>query len=475
MTEITHRQLEALICRSTPAELPSIWLVHGEQLLVERSALSISEHLLAGCPRELCSSGLEGTFENIPDLLEQLNTFALLGSNKVVFFKNARLFEPRGGAADLIQQIELTWRNEQPVKAGRLMLEWSARSGQNLKDILDDTGSDNSEIKSLEEALGVDILKQVIQHALTLPGPGGGDHIDTLMQAIEKGFPTGHVLIITVHSKAPKNYKLYKSIEKHGAVIDCSVPTGERRADKSARETVLRESWQELLHKAAKKADAGVFEAVVQLIGFNLATFCQSTEKLIDYSGNRTQITMNDVQCVLRRTRTDPIYDLTNAVSDRNLPQALFYLYSLQSDWHPLQIVAALANQLRRLLLARSFIDSEFGKTFYAGISYPQFQEQVMPAVLAYDAHVQKLSAAWQANDTEPRRDISPDLRLATQPKNAYPVFQSLNKAHKFTRTELVDAAEHLSRADVLLKSAGQNAGLILSQVIQSVCRTGQL
>jgi DNA polymerase III subunit delta len=471
MTEITHRQLEAWIAKSAPAERPAVWLIHGEQLLVERSAASLIGHLLAGVPRELGSIGMDGLVDNIPDLLEQMNTFGLLSADKVIVFKDARLFETRGNNAAILQQIEQAAHNQQTAKAGRLLRALCSQSGQNLEELQAGSDSGNADIKALREALGPDTLHQVVQHALMHSGAAAEDHIDTLRAAVEKGFPAGHHLIMTVYSKAPRNYKIYKCIEKHGVVIDCSVPTGERRADKTAQEAVLRESWEQQLRKAGKAAAPGVFEAVSQLTGFDLANFCQGTEKLIDYTGDRSQISVADVHDLLRRTKTDPIYELTNAVSDRNLTKALFFLNSLRTDLHPLQIVAALANQIRKLLLARDFIDSEFGRAFHGGIAYPQFQEQVMPAIAAYDAHVQELAASWQEEGAQQDLRVVADLRLAAQPKNAYPVFQTLSKAHKFSQSELIEAMAHISRADMMLKSSGRNPTLVLTQVLQSICR----
>jgi DNA polymerase III subunit delta len=474
MTEITRSQLDAWITKTAPAQRPAVWLIHGEQLLVERSAASLVEHLLAGGPRELGSIGMEGMAENIPDLLEQMNTFGLLSADKVIVFKDARLFEARGGSAAIIQQIEQAAHNQQPAKAGRHLRAFCSRSGINPEDL--QTGSDlgNPDIKTLRDALGAEILHQVVQHALTQSGADAESHVDALLAAIEKGFPTGHHLVITVYSKAPKNYKLYKCIAKQGVVIDCSVPAGERRADKTAQEAVLRESWEQQLRKAGKAAGPGVFEAVSQLTGFDLANFYQGTEKLIDYAGDRAQISVADVHAILHRTKTDPVYELTNAVAERNLPQALFFLNSLSADLHPLQIVAALANQMRKLLLARDFIDSEFGRAFSGGISYPQFQQQVMPAVLAYDAYLQKIPAAWQEEGAEQDPKAVSELRLAPQPKNAYPVYQTLTKAHKFSQPDLIGALDHISRADMLLKSTGRNATLVLTQVLQAICRAGR-
>ena len=44
------------------------------------------------------------------------------------------------------------------------------------------------------------------------------------------------------------------------------------------------------------------------MTGFDLRTFINNLEKLIAYTGERKNITKDDVKSVLERTRIDPIY-----------------------------------------------------------------------------------------------------------------------------------------------------------------------
>ena len=71
---------------------------------------------------------------------------------------------------------------------------------------------------------------------------------------------------------------------------------------------------------------------MLEMTGFDLRTFSSNLDKLISYVGDRTEISIDDVETVLQRTKKDPLYELTNAVSERNAPQAIFFLDSLLSD-----------------------------------------------------------------------------------------------------------------------------------------------
>lgn len=310
-------------------------------------------------------------------------------------------------------------------------------------------------------------------------GAAADDALATLEQAIEKGFPAGHALVITVHAKVPGNRKLYKAIQSVGTVVDCHVPAGERRADKSAQEAVLRRMLETALQKAGKRTYPGLFAGLYQLTGFDPATFRDNIEKLIDYCGRRTEITAADLSAVIRRTKSDPLFELTNAVADRNLAAALFFVDALlAADWHPLQLVSALANQIRKLLVARDFSDSEHGRSWNPGMGFPQFQQRVLPAIQAYDTQIAEqvrgaVHAASIPADADKRsgkdKGVS-ELALASNPANAYPVFQTLVKSGNYQRTELMDALEWLSEADLRLKSTGQDGAMVIRTAVMTIC-----
>ncbi len=112
--------------------------------------------------------------------------------------------------------------------------------------------------------------------------------------------------------------------------------------------------------------------------------------------GDRKKITQDDVENVLKRTKKDPIYEFTNAISDRNVEKSLFFLDSLLSDnLHPLQLLAAITNQIRKLLIARGFIESAHGRSWHSGIQYGQFKSSIMPAVQIYDRDILDQLREW--------------------------------------------------------------------------------
>ena len=295
--------------------------------------------------------------------------------------------------------------------------------------------------------------------------------VDALQRAIERGFPKGNTLIITT-DLVDKRRSLYKSISNSGLIVDCSVPKGERRDDKIAQDQVLGERAREILSKTGKAIDREAFSAIKELVGFDLRTFSQNIEKLVDYAGERNEITIDDVDTVLSRTKKDPVYELTNAISDRNLSQALIFLNSLLSDdIHPLQILAAITNQMRKLIMAKGFLQSDLGHAWYPGVSYKQFRETVMPAIKAYDdRHLAQLHEWEKKGSSKGSKKAKTDLLVSKFAKSPYPVFLLLQKARRFSEAALMASLSCLSRTDIQLKSTGQNPRLLLEHTIFNIC-----
>jgi DNA polymerase-3 subunit delta len=282
-----------------------------------------------------------------------------------------------------------------------------------------------------------------------------------------------------------KRRKLFKVIKKIGMIIDCSVPKGDRKADKIAQEAVLSEKMKVLLDRYEKTMDKEAYWTIYEMTGFDIGTFSDNLEKLISYVGDRKQITAEDVSFVLRRTRKDPIYELTNAIADRDIDKSLFFLNSLLMDnFHPLQILASMTNQIRKLLIIRDFIESPHGSSWYPEMQFAQFKTSLLASVLSYNKELLDQIEEWddmisgdidggtQRNKKKrgtKKHKPNTDLEI---PDNPYPVYKMLIKSDKFTKNELIADIEHLSQSDFRLKTTKQKPKAILEEAILKICRT---
>lgn len=478
MSDIQHHQFTDFLRRGAVSSLPAVYLIHGQEMLVEQSTMQLVNKLLDGAEAQICCEKVDGVMENLPGVLERMNTYALLSGPKIVIFKEAKLFEGKANPQAMAERIADAWDANDMNQAAKQF--WGLCGGLDIDpDSARHGHMGNDALKALHGRLGTEVIQKMVDygHSKGWMPSASGDPLADLQRAIKNGFPQGHSLIVTVHSKVPKNLKLYKNFRDHGAVIDCNIPQGERRSDKAAQEAVLRHTLEELLAAADKHMSPGAFQYLCRYTGFDPRTFAQNVEKLIDYAGENKEISEEDIHAVVKRTKSDPVFELTSAVADRNLSQALFYAQALLgAKWHPLQVLSALANQMRKLLIAKSFAAGSYGTPWVRGMAYSQFQSTVMPAVIAHDKAVRDQSKAWQdtsgtASSKKPGgKKKGGDIVLAANPKSPYPVYQTLLKSEKFSLEELTGAIFKLSRADLRLKSSGQDHTLVLKRLIMDIC-----
>ncbi|MDT8379845.1 MAG: DNA polymerase III subunit delta [Desulfotignum sp.] len=280
-----------------------------------------------------------------------------------------------------------------------------------------------------------------------------------LCEMVDSGIPDGHFLVMTAGS-LDRRRKIFKTLEKTGLIVDCTVPQSARKADLDDQRQILQNIAKTILAQSGKTMAPDAFSDLVERTGFNPALFAQNLDKLISYTGNRTAVYRTDVEAIIQRDKKDPIFSLTNALMEKNVSQALFYLSSLRKDgFHPLQILKSFENLVRRMLLYKAF-SLEFSEK-HPGIrmdriNFNQFKQQIMPAVIAHDQDL-------------PTRD----LMLAPNPKSPFPVFQTFEKSVRFSLNELSFALIALGDLDFALKSSSASADAGIEQFVMTFCRKG--
>jgi DNA polymerase-3 subunit delta len=486
MAEINYRDLKSYLTdlKGDPVKHPlsSVYLIHGEELLYKTALDKLLNILIPVPQRNLHYDPIDGSQENIPDIIERVNTFSLLSNLKIVALIDSRIFYTQKDSRILIEKVKERYDAGDIKNAAEHLLDLLGLLNLSYEDVSPDKPGKSLKINL--NGLGDTIwLNEVINYCKDkrFPIAESRDHTDLLQRAIERGFPKGNCLIITT-DRIDKRRSLFQTIRKMGTVVDCSVPRGERRVDRRVREALLNEQMNMILSKSSKSIDRLAHSALIEMTGFDLRTFSNNVEKLISYVGERSEINLEDVESVLRRTKKDPVFELTNSVTDKNTAMSLFFLDSLLRDnIHPLQVLTAIGNQVRRLLIAKDFVQSSHGETWQPGLSFERFKNNVMPAIQNYDKAILELLNGWKANSdskvkkkSEIDRTVKTNLLLAKNPGNPYPIFLILQNTENFTKNELAAAFEALHHADGQLKSTNQNPRLVLEKVILAICRQKQ-
>ncbi len=484
MPEINYKELDKHLKAAKIDAFFPVYLIHGEEALYKTSFNALLDALLPS--RDMNYDPVEN--DDVYEAIARVNTFSLLPGTKVVSLSDSQIFYSKQSESSFLEKAKDAYDKKDMKKAGKFV---AALLGI-LKLSFDDVNGRENRVKNVNvdlDAFGDDKwMDDIIGHCADkgIKVPPVKDHAGDLQKAIEKGFPEGNHLIITTDI-LDRRRTLFKAMEKNGLIIDCSVPKGNRMADRQVQEAVLNERMKAILARNGKRMDRPTYQALYEMTGFDLRTFSNNLEKLVSYVGDRVPITVEDVDAVLKRTKQDPIYELTQAVSDRNTPDALFFLNSLlQTDLFSLQILGAIINHMRKVLLAKGFAESPQGKkAWQPRMNYNLFQTRVMPAIQEYDRMLLGLLEKWdhtlsgnrdsdegkkKKGKGKKKAGPSTDLLIAKNPKNAYPVYQMLLKSEKFTREELLDAMERLSEADLMLKTTGRDHKLVLERVVLHIC-----
>jgi len=153
------------------------------------------------------------------------------------------------------------------------------------------------------------------------------------------------VLVVLVDEELPSSNPLLKAAEEHGKVIQCTLPKG------AALETWISKRAAGLGVKITPEAAA----TLANFIGNQLRMLANELDKLATYVGPGAAITVEDVRQLSAQVHEARIiFDLTDALAQRNRKQALDLLHDLLADGEPpLRLISTITSQVRSLLLVK--------------------------------------------------------------------------------------------------------------------------
>ena len=484
MPEIPHQKIASLL---EETQTIPIFLLHGDEYLYKKATRKIIERLLPENQRTHNCMVIDGDGDAMIRALNELNTFSFLTQGKVVIINNARIFDEGQSQTFWAAKIQSALKEDHLKKAAQFFLNFLARSGYTVDDVTPESKTDKPTL-ALTSICDQNSIARLIQYCRenNLTSGKKPDHGDFIPQKIENGFPANHHLIITTDT-IDRRLKLFKVIKENGVVIDCHVPTGERKADKEAQRAVLKETMHSFLAPYKKRLAPAAFHRLGEMTGFDLHMFSHNLQKLVDFAGNRPVIQVEDVTAVVSSSRQEPIYAFTNAILDRNAAEALFFLNSLlNQEMHPLQVLTAMVRQVRKLLVAKDFALSSEGNLWKKGCSYARFTTKVLPKIEAYDQEILTLLGSWRKERGEPDLSVkasgkkkkkkpsnsfSSDLSLKKTSTSPYPIYQLMLRTDYYNREEILASIQKLSQADFQLKTSARPPIRVIEDVIFFICK----
>ncbi|MCI5182152.1 MAG: DNA polymerase III subunit delta, partial [Candidatus Electrothrix sp. AW1] len=336
------------------------YLFIGERYLCQQAADQIA--------KLLCTDGgtvhsIDGDTEDSHLTLSKLRSFSLLGGKQIFRVNNTRLFHSKNVTKALWTRAVQAHEKEKPEKAL-----------QYLQAMMEAGGLDSSEKENDPASLTVAQWKKCFgfgkpagklawtgellarfssgvdggtprsdRKSGKSTGKNTGENAgEMVLAALDGGIPQNNILMLLAED-VDKRKKLYKSFQDKYAVINLQVDTGASAQAKKVQQTVLQEQVHTVLHKLNKTMAAGVMEQLLERVGFHPVAVVMETEKLALSVGEAQQITKEDLDRMVGRTRQEAVFELTQAITERKVDQALLIASRLQENGiHALALVATL-------------------------------------------------------------------------------------------------------------------------------------
>ena len=259
-----------------------------------------------------------------------------------------------------------------------------------------------------------------------------------VLQLMEQGLPDGTRLLLLA-PQVDKRGRAYKQLSRQGCVLDLSV---ERDRSGRIRRESLAAFLDQHLRRARKRIDPQAREALLSRCGNELWGVHQEIEKLLLYVGDAETVDMSAVEDIFTDQSESWVFDLTDSLGQKDALEALGFLRRLMADGeYPLRVLGAIASQVRRLLSARQLLDNELARVWRPRMSYTEFQQRI-PA------------------DTEGLPTRSP-----------YANYLTLQRAERFTLSELKGFLRLMRETDARLKSSGHQPQAVMEGLILEMCR----
>lgn len=428
-----------------------VYLVFGERYLCRQTAEELEQTLLESNPPGAVHS-IDGALEDEATLLSRLVSFSLLPGLQIYRVADTRLFLSKQVGAAVWEKVLKASRDGKPEAASRQLQNLLVLGG----------------VSAGETGTFSDIAPDQWRQLFGFSHPGGDlswadrlvsgasssrgnvkEKSDRFSEAVASGFPANNILLLLTEN-VDKRKKLFTQIKKHGEIIDCSVSEGASRAAVQQQRQVIGEMASRVLAEHGKKMAPEVLEALFERVGFHPAAAVMELEKLALYDTDRRDITLEDLDLLVSRTREDAIFELTEALGARNPARTLKVLNHLISDgMHSLAVLAALRNYFRKLLIFKS-LQARTEPPWSPRLNPGEFQHRYLPAL--------RETGLW------------PEL-LKGHP---YGLYLAFNQAAAQDAAYLRHGLEQLLEAEFRLKGSPIPAMIVLEELLISMVRAAE-
>lgn len=228
--------------------------------------------------------------------------------------------------------------------------------------------------------------------------------------------PVESTCLVLVAGKIDKRLKVWSRANKRGVLFEAT-PLKEYQVSR----WIMSRSQAYGVRLSPQTA-----QLMADSTGADLLVVEDALERLSLYLGGGGEASAHDVEAVVSSSRVRSVFELTDAIGRRDVGGAMRTLSNMLANQEmPLRLLATLATQLRRLLMA-----AELGREV----------------------------------SSSPRQLAS---RLKIHPYAAEKISEQVRR---FSRTELRRALQRLAQADLELKSSRRPDALIMEETLLDLC-----
>lgn len=158
---------------------------------------------------------------------------------------------------------------------------------------------------------------------------------------------------IFIENEVDKRSRLYKAVKAKGHIVELGVQD----------ENTLRKWIQGLIKKEHKTMEPGDIVYFLNKVGTDMENITKELEKLVCYAMDRDVLTRADIDAVCVTQITSHIFEMVNAVADKNQRKALDLYYELLAlKEPPMRILFLLTREYRILFHVKALMKQGYGR-----------------------------------------------------------------------------------------------------------------
>ncbi len=437
----------------TDASDASIHLFYGDEFLVKEEVRKIVDGFID--PKLLHTNliTLDGANLDVSELSAMLFTPSLFGGNRIVLVEQTPMFMGKADQGKLAAKAADAWRRNDRKAAFKALGQLFSLAGISKSDIESDASWVDDLVGGAQSTDTAEALTRAARAFVESGETIGSSGDEGLPEEILSGaFPEGTKLIMTAPA-VDKRKKFFKAFEAAARVVEC---VGRReRFGGGLDRSFFDERVRGAVERAGKRIEPRALDAVYSRAGNDLRRLHGEVDKLVGYVGERTSVTVSDVEAVFTDFREAAFFELNNALRTRDPAVCLPALHeNLKIVAHPLQTLGAIATEFRRLMVARELLFTVFKPHWSAGMTYQRFRP-----------------IAKKVRDEHPPSKSKTKHDLLSM--KDYPLYLYLRDAQKFTLEKLISVLEAVLEADMTLKSSrlGSTApDAVMEDLVLKIC-----